>query len=153
MKLNADGRRRLEAMKKALAAGMPLAGLLAFAAGCGKGAGEGKTSHWQGEIIIGNAPKLELDSPCEEDSVPMGEIIEDNPIAMDALSELGKMEDIGPLDIDFSSEPVQPPVPLREVWPGTPPIIMQGMSIAPGAQGEEEKDAMARMKDAEEGKE
>ena len=34
MKLDADGKKRLEAMKKALAAGVPLAGLLAGAAGC-----------------------------------------------------------------------------------------------------------------------
>ena len=36
MKLEQDGRKRLEAMKKALAAGLPLAGLLA-AAGCSGG--------------------------------------------------------------------------------------------------------------------
>jgi hypothetical protein len=51
MKLNADGRRRLELMKKALAAGMPLAGLLAVSAGCGKGADE-KPVQWQGKIVI-----------------------------------------------------------------------------------------------------
>ena len=42
MKLDPNGRKRLDAMKKALAAGLPLAGLLAAAA-CSKGP-EGKAS-------------------------------------------------------------------------------------------------------------
>lgn len=82
MKLSPTGRNLLEAMKRALAAGLPLAGLLAAAA-CSKGSQAESSpqakSNW---VYLGEAEApLELDPPSWiTEDIPTGELVPDNPV-------------------------------------------------------------------------
>lgn len=140
MTLNADGKGRLEPMKKALVVGLPLAVLLAVSEGCGKGSGERATTQWQGEILLGDVSQLDLGS-LGGDPRPMGDDIPDASVVADALAELIEVEDIGPLDCEFPSESVHPRVPLREELPDKPPIVIaEPIIFKGGAQTSETKD-------------
>jgi hypothetical protein len=69
MNLDADGKKRLAAMKAALAAGLPLAGLLAGTAGC-----SGNGGHVMGRFPDPQAP-VEQPAPLQDDAdATMGDI-------------------------------------------------------------------------------
>ncbi len=141
MKLSPDGKMRLAVLKRALAVGLSLARLLAVAVGCEKGSGEGESTCLQEEVILEDVLQLELDPHGGEDAGPMGDLIPADSDLVDSLSELIEVEDIGPLDCDFSSEPIHPPVPLREL-PDKPliviaePIIFKGVAQTSEAKGD-----------------
>ena len=84
MKLEPEGKKRLEAMKKALAAGVPLAGMLAASAAVGASAqgcasrtpmgrfpSEPQQEEW---VLDGDIAPVEQ-IPPEEEFVTMGEIV------------------------------------------------------------------------------
>ncbi len=107
MNLSPEGKKRLDAMKKALAAGLPLAGLLAMAA-CSKGQQEGTSSQPQRNwVYLGVA---------EEDAV-MGDFIDersflipDNPAPdIGPIEELVIAEDCTTSGLMFDQEPRQLP--------------------------------------------
>lgn len=83
MKLDNDGRKKLEAMKKALAAGVPLAGLLtagALSAGCGDFAVQGRMPcppEQQGERVVMGEPavdEVQEAAPAQETPADNGEM-------------------------------------------------------------------------------
>ena len=74
MKLDENGRKRLDAMKKALAAGLPLAGLLAtadLAAGCGRG----KPFALQGTVPRPSRERPSIKSEGPVENVVMGDLL------------------------------------------------------------------------------
>ena len=158
MKLATDGKMWLAGLKRALALELPLAGLLAVAVGCEQGSGEGESTHLQEENILGDVLQLELDPLGGEDAESMGDLIPADSVLVDSLSELIEVEDIGPLDCDFSSEPVHPPAPLREL-PDKPliviaePIIFKGVAQTSEAKedgsGRSDGNAVGSVADAE----
>ena len=83
MKLGEEGRKRLEAMKKALSAGVPLAGLLtagALSAGCGDFAVQGRMPcppEQQGERVVMGEPavdEVQEAAPAQETPADNGEM-------------------------------------------------------------------------------
>ena len=97
MNLSPDGKKRLDAMKKALAAGLPLAGLLAMAA-CSKGPQEGNSTqpekNW---VYLGEAePAMQFDSLGEDEDAVMGDLIDEQSFLIpdEPAPELGPIEDL-----------------------------------------------------------
>lgn len=125
MKLEPDGRRRLEAMKRALAAGLPLAGLLAAAA-CSKEPQEKATSQLQRNWVYrgeAEAP-MEFDS-AEEEFIPcnMGVLIE--PSSLLPFDQLPDDEEELVIDTDMDACQDTEKVRLES------PVITQGVFAPP----------------------
>jgi hypothetical protein len=116
MNLSPEGKKRLDAMKKALAAGLPLAGLLAMAA-CSKGQQEETSSQPQRNwVYLGETgPVMQFDS--SEDDAVMGDFIDersflipDNPAPdIGPIEELVIAEDCTTSGLMFDQEPRQLP--------------------------------------------
>ena len=89
MKLAENGRKRLDAMKKALAAGLPLAGLLAtadLATGCGRG----KPFALQGTVPSPSRekPSIKSEGPVEVENVVMGDFLPSQSAADELLLKM-----------------------------------------------------------------
>ena len=87
MKLDENGRKRLDAMKKALAAGLPLAGLLAtadLAAGCGRG----KPFSLQGTVPRPSRERPSIKSEGPVENVVMGDFLPSQSAADELLLKM-----------------------------------------------------------------
>ncbi|MBR6020998.1 MAG: hypothetical protein IK066_01110 [Kiritimatiellae bacterium] len=130
MKLNTDGRKRLDAMKKALAAGLPLAGLLAAAA-CSKEAQKAEAQrNW---VYRGEAEEpVALDPPAwQTDDQPMGDLLVDNPV--EAPEQI-------PIEVRIATD-----MDRVEVHPLTSQIVTHGIMappiVSPSAANGEKRDS------------
>ena len=141
MKLSPSGRNRLDAMKKALAAGLPLAGLLAAAA-CSKGpqaeTSAQSKSNW---VYLGEAEApLELDPPSWiTEDIPMGELIPDDPVGE---PDLPKDE----LHIDTTELCIAADVPTSGVL--VPPDVSHPPEVGGEVDWHSDDDVVIRVEDA-----
>ena len=143
MKLDPDGRKRLDAMKKALAAGLPLAGLLAAAA-CTKEPRQEEAEQTQRNWVY----RGEVESPAElepvEDEyvsegllIPPGEDEYPPPdIVTDMLGELSIAEDVSTLGILLPPDALQPTEGGGEVnWPSDDDVVVRVEDAVPAEEG------------------
>ena len=132
MKLESDGRKRLEAMRKALAAGLPLVGLLAAA--CSKDPQGGASSQQQRDWRYLGEREVERSEPILDDAyIPMGEIVADNSdgicppdIDIDTIEELQIATDVSTLGILLPPGALQPPEDGGEVdWHSNDDVVVR----------------------------
>lgn len=140
MKLEPEGKKRLESMKKTLAAGLPLAGLLAAAA-CSKEAQ--KTEAQRNWVYRGEAEEpVALDSPAwQTEDQPMGDLLVDNPV--EAPEEI-------PIAVRIDTD-----MDRVRVLPLTRTIVTHGIMASPivpqtaasGKERDSDEDVVVRVED------
>lgn len=136
MKLSPTGRNRLEAMKRALAAGLPLAGLLAAAACSKEPEGKNSTQPQRDWRYLGEV-KLE---ECE----PMGDLIPDEP--EDNCSGIDQ-EPIPVSEPEWSGE-LEIATDVATLGILLPPDALQPPEGGGEAEGHADDDVVVRVEDA-----
>lgn len=112
MKLDPNGRKRLDAMKKALAAGLPLAGLLAVAACSKEPAGKNATQPQRDWRYLGEVEECEPMGLIPDEPEDNGSAIDSEPIPVidpEWNDELQIATDVATLGILLPPDALQPP--------------------------------------------